>query len=231
MGKSLLICVLFAVTALTVKARETLVFGSPVLPSLLSIGMDGRAGGPIGGILESIFTTAKIPVQFRELPSKRIELDQEVALTGGAKSESREKDWLFSQRPFVEVKICLYWQDLKGIHGQPVASVRDLNGRSVITVLGTDPARDFVQAQAPGTQFIEARTPEAALMMLQNRRAEFLLGADITMDAVLAASNGAKLESMPLKVMPIYLMVRRSRPDAADLLARIDGGMAHASPP
>lgn len=220
-----------AVTASTVKAGETLIFGSPVLPSLLSIGADGRAGGPIGDILESIFTVAKIPVQFRELPSKRIELDQEVALTGGAKSEARQKDWLFSRRPFVEVKICLYWQDLKSIHGQPVASVRDLNGRSVITVLGTDPARDFVREQAPGAQFIEARTPEAALMMLRNGRAEFLLGADITMDAVLAASSGAKLETMPLKVMPIYLMVRRSLPDADGLLARIDGGMARSSPP
>lgn len=217
-----ILLVLAALAALPAPAAEPLTFAAPTLPTRLTIDERGHAQGPIGETLEKIFAEAKLPVAFRDLPSKRAELDQAVYLTGGAKSAAREKDWLYSRRKYMDVQICLYWQDLDN----PVASAKDLNGRSVITILGADPARDLVAEQAPGAKFVEARNPETALLMLENRRAEFLLDTDTDIDAELAAGHRAKLESLSLKVVPIYVMVRKSTPNSAKILARIDAAMA-----
>jgi polar amino acid transport system substrate-binding protein len=112
-----------------------------------------------------------------------------------------------------------------GIGGAPAIKAKeDLAGKQVIVLTGYSYGgwRTYLDDPANGVQMIEARTPEQALQLLTAGRAPVLLQYALPMARALAAQPTPNLQSALISSLDCHFVVSLKRPDAAELLAKLD---------
>jgi polar amino acid transport system substrate-binding protein len=112
-----------------------------------------------------------------------------------------------------------------GIGAAPAIKAKeDLAGKQVIVLTGYSYGgwRTYLDDPANGAQLIEARTPEQALQLLTAGRAPILLQYALPMAQALATRPTADLKSTLISSLDCHFVVSLKRPDAADLVRKLD---------
>jgi polar amino acid transport system substrate-binding protein len=137
------------------------------------------------------------------------------------KDAERERLLLFSQ-PYLENRLILV-----GRRGSDVSAttLSALKGKRIALVEGYSYGAEVEKA---GPVIVASRTEEDSLTQLLSGRVDYTLMDDIVVQYILNAYEEqarAKLQvgSSPLLTRPLYLAVRRDRPDAKSIIERFNG--------
>jgi polar amino acid transport system substrate-binding protein len=135
------------------------------------------------------------------------------------KDADRERVLLFS-RPYLENRLILV-----GRHGADVsaASLSALAGKRVAIVDGYS----YGDIEAVGPAFVRTASDEDSVTQLLREQVDYALVDDLVVQRLLTSHPGeaqARLQigARPLIVRPLYLAIRRSRPDAESIVSRFD---------
>jgi polar amino acid transport system substrate-binding protein len=173
---------------------------------------------------------AYIPVELPPARLVKMIADGEVDVTLSTISFPDFADkTLFSKRPALHIILEAYTL----APFPKLASLRDLNGRSVILQQGYGYGGLISYLKAPENGITIAGTvpnAEVALRMLQAGRADYMLNYRPTIEALKQRLNVQGLQSNLLSNLPLHVVVSKSVPQAEQLMARFDAAIA-ARPP
>jgi len=132
---------------------------------------------------------------------------------------------LFSRRPALQIilEAYNYWPAPK------LNSLQDLSGRSVILQQGFGYGGLIHFLRAPENRITIAGlvpNPEVAMRMLEAGRADFLLHYRPSIRALSGAFDFRGLQATVLSDVPIHVVLSKSVPNSAALMARFDASIA-----
>jgi polar amino acid transport system substrate-binding protein len=137
------------------------------------------------------------------------------------KDAEREKALLFSE-PYLENRLILV-----GRKGSDVsaASLAALAGKRIVVVGGY--AYGDAVTKGSGPTFVLSKSEEDSMAMLLAGKADYTLMDELVVQYILdnhgeQARNRLQVGSTPLLVRPLYLAIRRSRPDAQSIVTRFN---------
>jgi polar amino acid transport system substrate-binding protein len=136
------------------------------------------------------------------------------------KSTALQTCCLFSKMPVANTELRIYSKA-----GHPsVKSRADLIGKRVITILGFGYGGllPFIEDQKNGISNQVAETHESAFAMLQRGRADYVLDYTGPSTEVLAVQPIRDVKFDVLDRLDIYLVLSRKRPNAPQLMARLE---------
>lgn len=202
---------------------ETLRVGVTGFPPGIISDEEGHAAGPAAEMLLKILSEAGYRADIRVYPSVRVralvasgELDMSIA----TKIWDADGIALFSKQPFGEQKIGLFWRDPLS----DVASLAQVNGKSVIVPLGQFTPAALLKEAAPRAAILEARDFEGAIAMLKNGRANYLLDWVNPVQSHLALL-GLTLRRLDLPPVYTYVVMGRRTESGGAMMERIDAVM------
>ncbi|QQP87658.1 transporter substrate-binding domain-containing protein [Skermanella sp. TT6] len=107
-----------------------------------------------------------------------------------------------------------------------IRAKEDLAGKQVIVLTGYSYGgwRSYFEDPANGIQMVEARAPEQALQLLVAGRAPILLQYELPMERALGGKRPPDLRSSLISSLDCHFVVSLKRPDAAELVGRLDAG-------
>lgn len=137
---------------------------------------------------------------------------------------------LFSKLPAAHIILEAYnfWPAPK------LETLRDLNGRSVILQQGFGYGGLINYVRAPENRITVAGSvpnPEVGMRMLEAGRADFLLHYRPSIQALSGAFDFHGLQAMVLSDVPIHVVLSKSVPNSATLMARFDAAITARLPP
>ncbi len=134
---------------------------------------------------------------------------------------------LFSNAPLYITRLNVY-----SLPGQPpIDSIYELQGQSVITILGYTYGgiSKFIKHPDSGIKTLDVKTHEAGLLMLQAKRAPYLLDYEGTSSGALQKLRINKIQQQTLMVTPITWVVSRATPDAEQLVLDLNNAFQRLS--
>ncbi|MFY7960365.1 MAG: substrate-binding periplasmic protein [Elsteraceae bacterium] len=212
---------------------EALTVGYYEIPPYLQM-----VNGKLAGLLYDTWNdlTARVGVTYVpvSLPPARLvkslaDGDVDVSMTPITFPEFIGKT-LFSKRPAANIILEAYnfWPAPK------LNSLRDLNGRSVILQQGFGYGGLINYFKAPENRITIAGSvpnPEVGMRMLEAGRADFLLHYRPSIQALGAAFDFQGLQATVLSDVPIHVVLSKSVPNSAILMARFDAAIEARLPP
>jgi polar amino acid transport system substrate-binding protein len=136
------------------------------------------------------------------------------------KDAERERVLLFSQ-PYLENRLILVARQGGDVSA---AAIADLKGKRIAIVEG------YAYGEAvdvAGVIFVRSRGEEDSLALLLGDKADYALMDDLVVQSIVEnypdeARTKLTLASRPLLTRPLYLAVKRARPDAASIISRFN---------
>jgi len=136
------------------------------------------------------------------------------------KDSARERALIFS-RPYLENRLILVGRTGADVSAKSIAA---LKGKRVAIVQGYSYGSDIDNA---GPTFVRSRSEEDSLRMLLNSGVDYTLMDEIVVQYIVdhyanEARTRLQLGSSPLITRPLYIAIRRSRPDAQSIVDRFN---------
>lgn len=184
----------------------------------------GKLKNPLVKLADELFSEAGIPWHAQDYPAKRMFANLR---TGASKfsmlvnAESLLQGCcLVSKEPIALVEIRAFYR--KG--SDPVHSMEDLEGKSVITIEGYSYAGYLKVIKNPDNRIDNNPTPShfSAFAMLSKGRAEYVLDYAFPAVEVLQKNPISELSSSTLKQTYIYLILHKDYPDAVNVMQRLE---------
>lgn len=178
----------------------------------------------LGGLLieraEKMMKRAKIDYELVGLPPKRLYLsfaegDVNMVLASQGNKVIEDKA-LVSTLPIGEVVIELYSRLPKT---QMPASFAELEGKSVITMLGYSYAGAIVPLQDKAT-FMPTKNHDSGFAMLDLGRAPFLLGYRATALESIRTLKLRGINAAPLLTLKIFVQIQKDTPNAQEIMEK-----------
>jgi len=204
-------------------APQTLRVGVTEFPPGVVAAADGHAEGPAADMIRRIFENAGYRADVRVYPSVRV---RSLVTSGDLDASIASRFWdtdgiaLYSEQPFGEPKIGLFWTDPKN----DVTSLAQLDGKVVIVPLGQFTPAALLRLKAPHAVIEQSRDFAGAIAMLTNGRADYLLDWEGPVQSELDRL-GLKVRQLKLPPEYTYVVVSRRVPDAVAIVHRIDAAM------
>ncbi len=127
---------------------------------------------------------------------------------------------LFSSAPIFITRLNAY----SLAEQEPIDNVHDLEGQSVIILLGYSYGgiAKFLHKPESRVKTLTAKTPEAGLTMLQAKRASYLLIYQGAANEIMQEIQNNGLQQQTLMVTPITWAISTSTPDAEKLIQELN---------
>jgi ABC-type amino acid transport substrate-binding protein len=174
-------------------------------------------------MIRLIFGDAGYLADIRIYPSARV---RALVSSGDLDASIAARFWdidgivLFSEEPFGEPKIALFWGD----GASDVTSLAQLDGKVVIVPLGQFTPVALLRQKAPHAILEQPRDFAAAIAMLTKGRADYLLDWQNPVQSELDRL-GLRLKHLDLPPEYTYVVISRRVPDATTVIHRIDAEM------
>lgn len=183
----------------------------------------GEPENPLLRLAASLFSKAGIPWHGRAYPAARM---FEYLQNGTAQfsilvnAPSLRTCCLVGHNPVATAEIRVYRKAGKA----PIAAKDDLVGKSVIAIMGYSYAGvlNFINDPKNKIAVSSAQTHDAAFMMLDRERADYLLEYSGPASEVLAAHPIAGIEYDVLARSEVHLVLARSYPNAEAVMAKLE---------
>lgn len=138
------------------------------------------------------------------------------------KDAAREEVLLYSE-PYLENRLLLVGRRGTDVSATTLAA---LSGKR-IAVVGGYAYGDAVASSTSGPQFTQSSSEEDSLAQLLAGRVDYTLMDELVIQYILRnhgeqAKNRLQIGTTPLIIRPLYLAIRRSRPDAASIIRRFN---------
>ncbi|HLA36533.1 MAG TPA: transporter substrate-binding domain-containing protein [Rhodocyclaceae bacterium] len=183
---------------------------------------------PVGGywfdFLKVLMARAGVDYAFKGYPPKRLYQNVAEGTTSIWMGVKDVPDYagkvLVSPKQISEINMELY---AMGASAAIPKSIDELKGKSLITIRGYSYGGMVTALNDPknGIKIEVANTHEAAFQMLQAGRGEYLLDYIEPASETLAKLSFPPVSKYSIKVLPIYIMVSKSLPNAQDLMDKL----------
>lgn len=194
-------------------------------PPFSSSGAGGKAEGTLIDMLRKVATDAGDQVDFEAAPARRAFQGLAAGdfdLFMGIKTAADLQGTTLASTTVIEkLELRAY-----GIGEQPAIKAKeDLAGKSVVVLTGYSYGgwRPYFENAANAVQLVEARTADQALSLLKAGRGGLLLQYTQPMDKALAGKPLPELKSNVISSIDLHFVVSRKAPEAAAVLARLEG--------
>lgn len=199
-------------------------YAAPI-PSVWTTRMaaNGEPDNPLFHLADKLFSSLDIRWHARSYPAPRMfkYLQQgEAQFSMLVRTGQLQDCCLYSRKPVATAEIWIY-----GIGDQPrLRTQAELAGKSVITVHGYSYGGlvEFLADPANRVRNNVAQSHEAAVRMLVNRRADYLIDYRGPASEVLGMTPVPGLWGQVLSRQEIFLVLSRGYPDAERLMARLE---------
>jgi len=186
-----------------------------------------KAQGILVDITKKIFTGLNL--EYRELlmPTKRLFSSLKVGridLWCGIKVAELQGQVLTGKVPLHHLTLNLYRSE----QSLAIKNKTDLTGKKIILLLGYsygDWGR-YIRNEANKVKFIEVKTHQDALRLLNRGRFQYLLNYQAPMNTMFENTSTAKLQWQTISSLPIMFNVSKAHPSAKLLLAKLDRKLA-----
>lgn len=208
---------------------EPLKVGTLHLPPfyVLDAGETTVQGGIFVERLKKVLSRAKVDYEMSGFPPKRLYANFAEGTTqllmGSTGNAVIESNALVSPAPIGENLIELY--SLLPATKIP-ASIAELEGKSVIIILGYSYAGILDVLKGKNVEYLTAANHEAAFQMLGAGRAPYVLGYQGVGDPGIKAAGLSKVNSKAMKAINIYLQIQKSTPNAQAILEKCTKALA-----
>jgi ABC-type amino acid transport substrate-binding protein len=203
---------------------ETLTLGSAEFPPEFVLSTDGKVSGEAAALLEKIVHKAGYSTNFKLFPTNRLLAlvrDGQVDVSVATKAWEPENVGLFSRIAFGTIDICLFWRD----DAARVGTIEAIDGKDVIVPLGQSTMLAILKKKAPKAVVMDATDHVSGVLMLQHGRADYLLDWEVPALANMAAHGIAVPPHLRVLGLSSYVIVSKSNPQAAEIMAKIDAAM------
>lgn len=181
-------------------------------------------GGLFVDMLVKILDRAGLEYSFAGYPPKRLYSNVGKGIThiwmGTLGVEEYEGKTLVSPQIMAEINLHVFSMDKVA----PLPkNLEELKGKSVITIFGYNYGGVIKFLEDPSNKIIlePAKTHESAFMMLQMGRAGFVLDYLEPAGEALSKLALPDLRHAPIKVLPLYIHVSKTLPDAQQIMDKI----------
>lgn len=183
----------------------------------------GQPDNPLQSVAAALFARANLPWQHQVYPASRMfkRLQEGSAqFSMLVKAPALQECCLWSRKPVLSAEIRAYRRD----GSAPIRSRDDFAGKNVVTIRGYSYAglRDWLADPARQVALSDAPTHAAAFRMLARGRADYVIDYGGPAAEVLAAEPIAELRSDLLNRQEVFLVLSKSYPDAARVMARLE---------
>ena len=207
------------------QARPTLVVGFTEFPPAIYSDAQGIAHGPLAEATRELLHQAGYQASFRSLPTARLYAalkNGSITLWAGPGGKpSLAAHTLETRHAIAEIKLNLYHRP-----DTPAPLLPDsLAGRGVIMVGGYDyweRINRLLQNPQYAIRLLHTASHLSGLRMLEQRRADFLLGYQIPTEHAREQLGIGPLPSITLERVPIHFIISRYAPASETLLAALD---------
>lgn len=204
---------------------EPLEIGLLDLPPYYVLGKNDEVkGGLFVDMLTKVFDRAGIEYIFAGYPPKRLYSNVGKGTTqiwmGTLGVEEYEGKTLVSPKIMAVISLHVFSMDKR----TPLpSSIEELKGKSIITIFGYNYGGIIKFLEDPANKIVleSARTHESAFMMLNLNRAEFVLDYIEPASEALSKYKLQDLAHAPITVLPLYIHVSKTLPDAQQIMDKI----------
>lgn len=187
----------------------------------------GEPDNPLLSVAAALFAKLGIPWQGKSYPAARMFKylqDGTAQFSMLVKAPSLQDCCLWSRKPIVSAEIRVY----RPGDSAAIKSREDLAGKSVILIRGYSYAglRDFIADEKNRVSSVDSTTHVAAFRMLAGGRADYLIDYAGPAAEVLAAEPIARIQSDLLTSQDVHLVLSKTYPDAANVMARLEAAAA-----
>jgi ABC-type amino acid transport substrate-binding protein len=183
----------------------------------------GEPDNPLLRLAAVIFRKADIPWHGKSYPAGRMFENLRNGTSGFSilvKAPVLQECCLVSKRPVASTELRVYGNAAT----TPVKSKDDVIGKRVITILGYSYGGllGFIDDKKNGIVNNVAETHESAFAMLERGRADYVIDYTGPSTEVLAVRPNKNLKFGVLDRLDVYLVISKKRPDAAQLMTRLE---------
>ena len=185
---------------------------------------DGRLKNPLLKLAGDLFKQAQIPWHSQSYPAKRMFSNLRKGISKFSmlvRADSLLKDCcLISSTAVALLEIRIFRLNDKPV----VPSIKELNGRSVITIQGYSYAGflEYILDDKNGIQNNPAPNHFAAFSMLRQGRADYVLDYAFPAAEVLAKEPIPDLSFASLRKTHVYLVLHKDYPDAEKVMDQLE---------
>ncbi len=185
---------------------------------------DGKLKNPLLKLADELFSKAGIPWHPQDYPAKRMFANLRAGVSKFSmlvNSESLLQGCcLVSKDPVALVEIRSFYRG----DSEPVHSIEQLKGKSVITIQGYGYAGFLKHIKNPAHQIVNypARNHTSAFAMLSRGRAEYVIDYAFPAAEILEQSPIPDLTYSSLKKTHVYLVLHKDYPDAEKVMQRLE---------
>ncbi len=214
----------------SVWSADTLVVGYIERAPVIFQNADGALRGSMGTELAKLMEKARIHASYKRFLPKQIDQymsDESVQAQLATPVLADDKSvFLFSEKPIVQLQFYTY--RLKA--APPVVQFEDIFNKNIIMPVSIEtmrgePRRMFTEPEHNITILAENYRLEQALPLLRNLRADYYVSY-VAPSSVAFDFNQSRmlryLQADKLFSVPLHLVVRKSTPNASDIMARIN---------
>ncbi|EAR60961.1 substrate-binding periplasmic protein [Neptuniibacter caesariensis] len=184
----------------------------------------GKLKNPLVKFAEPLFKAAGIPWHPKDYPAKRMFANlrngtSKFSMLVNAKSLLQDC-CLVSKEPVAKVEINIFYRE----GSEPVASIEELRGKSVITIAGYSYAgyRKYIDDPDNGITNMSTQGHFSAFGMLQRGRAEYVLDYAYPAAEVLAENPISNIRFSTLKQTDVFLILHKDYPDAEKTMRKLE---------
>ena len=202
-------------------AVRPIVWGYIDFPPRMAAGRDNHPNGELAGVVKGILATLNKPYDPLVLPTRRMLLEiKKNSIDLGMLTPSQvanPDDYLFSESVFGCVELYAYWIPEVA---PAIKQLSDLDNQRLVLINGFQYASVRDKVEPKGVVGVEGHS--RALQALKLKRADYLLGFERAINALLEDEPALSIEKLKIMQYPIFLVLNRSYPDAENLINRID---------
>lgn len=183
----------------------------------------GEPDNPLLSLASALFTKAGIPWHGKSYPAARLFKNLQDGTSQFSmlvKVPTLQECCLWSKRPVTTAEIKVYRLNDKA----PVKTAEDLTGKTVITIRGYSYGglRNFINDEKNHVANNESPTHAAGFKMLASGRADYLIDYAGPATEILAGEPVSGLQSDTLLRQDVHLVLSKSYPEAAKVMAQLE---------
>lgn len=183
-----------------------------------------KISGCLADLLHAVASEAQLNYRMVGYPGSRLYnniANGDTQLWFGTKGVPAYDDKvIYSKESLVNLQLGLY--RLKGT--LEITKKEDLAGKSVLTILGFAYSGfiDFLKDPKNKVHLQSNTTHSGALMMLLNKRGDYLLDYTQTIEGLLKTRDAKNVETTILSNVPLFFVVPKAYPKAQELINKIE---------
>jgi polar amino acid transport system substrate-binding protein len=186
-----------------------------------------KISGCLADLLNAVATEAQLNYHMVGYPSSRLYnnlANGDTQLWFGTKGvPAYDNKVLYNKESLVNLQLGLY--RLK--ETPEITKKEDLAGKSVLVILGFAYSGfiDFLKDPKNKVQLQSNTTHSGALMMLLNKRGDYLLDYTQTIEGFLKTRGSKNVETTILTSVPLFFVVSKAYPKAQELMSKIESAI------